>query len=73
MDIVEQTMRRAARASGRDGRLRFVVPTYNGPRIALRRVEFQDCMWTNGQNWGTWDAHAASGITRGCVPAELTV
>ena len=50
--ILQTTLNRAHRTSGKDGRLRFVFATSTGYKISLRDITYQARYVTNGvQVW----------------------
>ena len=61
--LTQKTLERAYRASLKDGRIRFVVPTAYGPRISFLRLRWTRCLWTNGEHAGPWEP----GMSRGTV------
>lgn len=53
--LTQKTLERAHRASLKDGRVRYVVPTAYGPRIAMTRIPWTRCLWTNNAEAGYWE------------------
>ena len=61
--LTQKTLERAQRASLKDGRVRYIVPTAYGPRISMNRLMWTRCLWTNGECAGIWEPGQSRGET----------
>lgn len=57
-----RALAKAHTASLKDGRVRYIVPTALGPKIALQRLPWTRCLWTNGEQAGYWEPDEIRGV-----------